>query len=1195
MGLRLTSLALALALVAVGLFAASPFLCDRLVGTGESFNYSLATADALQQMRGGTVPPMVGQGAYAFNGRIHPLRDAPYFFYLAAAIDLSTRHRLSLWEVQNASLAFSIIAASLACYLGLRRGAGCPPPLSFLLSATYGLSPALLGAAYSYDLFMTVHAAPFVALAVAACVRGCVRPSFSADAWLAAALAAAWLAHPPVALWLTGGVVAVRLAAFLRSPGWRALASGTCAVGLCAALASYVFVSVFTLNSDLSLLAGGDIYAGVSEAITQIVRSAFPASVLPVGPLANGVGDLQFGYASWLVLVLASVCLAWAAAGRVALGRGIGLAAGACLGYAALLLALVLPVPVLDPLLWRHMPHLVVALTNTWPMQRLYLVAVPFTLFSAALVLPAALASVRVPRAAVAAVVVACAAWSLHEARLFVARGDLNRWTTEATAAAFRPANLDVTVTSYAYFGIPPSFVYGVMDPAFEFRMLRGGTEEVDSPTASARRNSPVVDRGALRASTASFVTLEPGKRYLLTFAFRAAPTSGYLQLIGPLVQRNYSLPASGQKRGFGMLEGNRRSITVWTDGTVPERVGIRLVLPGADAPSDPQEVFSDYVLQEVRPGDLSIRLDSLVPLRFTVDAPESGCTVETPRCFIAGYAATANGTRVVPVMSPDRLVMVPVPPGRSSVELTYEGSPVLRRSFWFCAASWAAFILWRLSGSRAPALLGSPGDWPLVRCAPWAAAVACLLVAAAWGWHARERRSLESQVGPVQVDFALPYGQRGNRQALLATGHPAAGVVVNVACLDNSHVRLGADVWGQYFQSEPIEVDYSRIQSLVVSDSALFPASNPAVASLAPSERAALRGELRVELNGREAIRANCYAYETTQSEIQVGSSRFGSTAEGLFSGRILGSRRLPVPRDIPLPWGRRIHMVLRFPKGAVGSSEPLLSAHSGPKSCLCFVTYLAGSRIRLTCLGSDASRLQSAEIPCDPEASHRLDFAAGDAEEPVHGYRLGCDFDGAPVFDSSRLRSPGIPSVAVSGLDTGTAPGVLGRFTGPQMDVSTVAAPSAAGQVGRPGTVHMIVSFPPGKAGRSEPLLTTGRTGAGDMVYVTYADKGHVMIGFDHWGVGGEKSPPIAVDYSLPHEIWITLSSLGPAGAAGPKVEVLMDGGAVITSALTPYPTNPAEVTYVRNQIGGSTSDPEFSGSLHFVERVGGPSPKG
>src|SRR5271157_6442441 len=68
-----------LILFAAGVYAARPFLRGTNVGTGEGYNYSLSVADAVTQARSGNFPALVGQTEFAFNGRVHPLRTAPWY------------------------------------------------------------------------------------------------------------------------------------------------------------------------------------------------------------------------------------------------------------------------------------------------------------------------------------------------------------------------------------------------------------------------------------------------------------------------------------------------------------------------------------------------------------------------------------------------------------------------------------------------------------------------------------------------------------------------------------------------------------------------------------------------------------------------------------------------------------------------------------------------------------------------------------------------------------------------------------------------------------------------------------------------------------------------------------------------------------------------------------------------------------
>jgi hypothetical protein len=1198
MGLRGKTLAAVAGLVAIGLFAASPFLCKRLVGTGESFNYSLSVADAVAQIRDGSLPPLAGQSLYAFNGRIHPLRNAPYLYYLAAGLDYASLHRLTVWQLQNASLALSLLGAGLACYLGLRRGAQCPPLPAFLLSALYLLAPSLLGAAHTFDLYMTVHVAVFVPLAIAACVRSVLRPSFSADAWMAAALAAAWLAHPPVALWLTVGVVIVRLAAFASRPSWKVLASGTLAAVLCACLCAFVFASVAAVDSSTGTLSTKGAGSGIPALIMDRLHDSVPGSLLPVTRDAGALGGLQFGYAAWLLLALTLAALARPVSRPEGAPRGTGLASVSCAAYAALMLVMTLPVPGITSWIWRHVPGVALELTTIWPMQRLYLVATGFTVFGAALVLPGAWQRLRHPRWLGPLLVLVAAAWVLYEADAFVQRGKRDRRSQDATLSSYRPSNLDLTVTSYAFFGVPPTYVSGVMDPQFEFRLLRNGTEQVGSPLESAAATAPVVERVTLRMDRVSAVTLKPGKRYLATFDFHTQPMSGLVEFKGALLYRTYSLPSAGAAAGFGMNGGQRRSIPIWTDASQPERVEIRIDIPELNSAAGRLVAFADVALQEVQPERLPVRLEGLVPLKFAVDAPQAGLTVETPRLFLAGYEATVNGRRVTPLMSPYRLVMIPVPPGHSEVVLECTGPAFVPFAFWVSAASWAALLVWRLAGSWVPADpryvarrgAGMVRNFIVVHWVSFAIAAACVVVGIIDARRDRQDKAFLEAVGPVSIDFTLPYGQTGSSQPLLSTGRAGAGAVVFVHYMDERHVRIEADVWGSLHQSGPIELDYSQVQNLVVSDSALYPLAHPAVQALSPSEVAQLRGELRVELNGSVVMQEKCFAYETLPSEIQVGATTFVSVSSARFLGEIVGVRRLLIPRTLALPGGRRAHIVVRFPKGREGTSEPVAAISSGGSTRACYVSYLTDRSLRLTEWSPGHGVLSEAEVAYDPQLSHELDLTTGEADDRTLDFDVACRFDGTRLFGRERVHPPGKPAVVASGVNSAAVPGVRIRFTGPQLDLSLVRDAPAPPAADTGGPLHLVVMLPLDRTGRHEPLLTSGHTGAADMVYVIYADEGHIRIGYDHWGVGGAISGPIAVDYKEPHELWISMASLDPVSAAHPSpTVVVMDGQTIITSAIKPYPAPPAELTVAQNRIGASTADPDFSGTVQFAERGG------
>jgi hypothetical protein len=114
----------------------------------------------------------------------------------------------------------------------------------------------------------------------------------------------------------------------------------------------------------------------------------------------------------------------------------------------------------------------------------------------------------------------------------------------------------------------------------------------------------------------------------------------------------------------------------------------------------------------------------------------------------------------------------------------------------------------------------------------------------------------------------------------------------------------------------------------------------------------------------------------------------------------------------------------------------------------------------------------------------------------------------------------------------------------------------------------------------------LTTGVTGKGDGLYVKYVDGEHVCLGFDHWGVGGQVSPPIAVNYDAEQELVIgwggLLASDDPRHA---RLRVELNGAVVIDVAQVFHPATPDQRAVGLNPIGLSTAEAAFTGQILAV----------
>jgi hypothetical protein len=1208
-----------------------PFYHGGGLGSGDAHWYAVMLTDFLEQLRSSVFPVWVGQSVDAFNGAVSPLRFAPGFQYFGGLIDLLTVHALDPIAVRNASVAVASLLGAYSAYACLRALAAQKPWVAFGLAVLWICGPGVWAPAFVGDQYMTLMATPFVPIVLYGSWRVWDVNDGWARFWIASGLAGCWLCHPPVALWMTLIAAGIYLSAAFRRREWsRELGLSAFMAAIFLILGSVPFISVLTLDDTLKSVASGA-YAA------EMVHTYFPANFLPINPRITDLSDYQLGY-SLLAALGASLLLLFKRRPRAAWAFALAL---------LVIVPFTVPIPWLTTALWTHVPVWFVTVENVWPMQRLFLVATSLVAFLAAIMLgPPEAVSATWKRAALVVAFLCGTVWSAHEAHKVIPA--LSRITPAETRMSYSPENILLTRYAYSSFEYAPAyFSHSYMEPWFENRLLDWHTLEPTVTNADAAApvqaagpaaaDPRLVQSGLLTAKQipgSSFyrllpqMVLNPGKHYALRLDFTEPERPGTLQLMHPSLFREYQMPDSGAginradqfvlSRAFGSDATNSHVIPLTVSGTGPFAI---LAMFIADKSSGESYPYAKYWLYTYERSQLPIAVESWIPYRAKLKA-DAAAYLETPRMWLKGWKATVNGHATPTLRSPENLVMVPIAAGESRVALDYHPPPLLSAAFWVSAAGWlgmGALSLCRLaffsggSATRREKAEGSgaaaPGRPARVRTAgPKVILAACVVLAIAAAFVLVRRRNAHRPTdlggaGPIRIEFTRPYRQIGLTQPLLSTGHPNAGTIVFITFLDSRHVRIGADVWGSLFKSEPIEMDYNQVQSLVVSDSALFPLDDAKVKELAPRELARLRGELRVELNGKTVIVAACNAYETQPSEILVGESRFGSVSDNKFLGEILHAGRLPIPRAIALPTGWHAHARLRFPEGRVGATEPLLTATAGSASQRWSVTYLDHHSLRFE--SKTEKGTQQSEWGYDPAKIIDLDFESSSVGALSAG-------SGDPHAISLDRSLSGPPPVLVSGFDATALgpPGLEPRFTGPQLDLTMMRdTPETGDSHADLGREHMIVRLPSGKPGRGEPLLVTGVTGKGDFIYVTYEDETHIRIGYDHWGYGGSKSDSLALDYGIPHELWISLGSLFPDpddstfwGRLSPEeklrltshVSVVLDGRSVLSSSASPYPSGPNHVTVAKNTIGGSSCDAVFTGTVEFAERegAGGPS---
>lgn len=146
------------------------------------------------------------------------------------------------------------------------------------------------------------------------------------------------------------------------------------------------------------------------------------------------------------------------------------------------------------------------------------------------------------------------------------------------------------------------------------------------------------------------------------------------------------------------------------------------------------------------------------------------------------------------------------------------------------------------------------------------------------------------------------------------------------------------------------------------------------------------------------------------------------------------------------------------------------------------------------------------------------------------------------------------------------------------------------------RGGAMRLVIRLPEWNVQRSEPLLTTGRTGAGDVIFINYLGHGRISVGHDSWGYGAAVSKPFVVDFLAPQVVEVSMGSLAQrslpqqgAQDAGPRgVSVRWNGREILFDAKDSFPSGPDEVEVGKNPIGASTCVPAFTGELLEFQAV-------
>lgn len=412
-----------------------------------------------------------------------------------------------------------------------------------------------------------------------------------------------------------------------------------------------------------------------------------------------------------------------------------------------------------------------------------------------------------------------------------------------------------------------------------------------------------------------------------------------------------------------------------------------------------------------------------------------------------------------------------------------------------------------------------------------------------------------------------LPKGMTGHREPLLSYGNEAVrmGDAIFIEYIDAETIRLGYDSSGEVAFSRPVAVSFENPVRIGYRHE--------------PSARDGTRqGLIQVWINQRLAWAAPLWSRPVEDPVwLPFTNPAFSASARQLFTGVIHEEypskpNAEPEPTDllIPLDYGitgrspREGRQALLTWTQASGASALLESEAVNERSL----------RLRLTdsLASSEATIERNADTP-----SHLRIIRTGSEIAVFLGPRPVLRHT-SPFFEGPSIKTwLGGKDAASDGRvpEYGGAPA---RTESP--DLRTVRTP-------RVGPVTFQLLLPKNRTGQAEPLLVAGPAGRADAVYVRYASDTSLILGLDHWGVGGIESPPIPTDYQELQTLTIDFDALhaDPARRSG-RIRATLNGTVVWEAKADNYPYTAEPTAYGENPIGVSSCGPTFNGLLLSVQ---------
>ncbi|HEY1764762.1 MAG TPA: hypothetical protein VGF85_07545, partial [Opitutaceae bacterium] len=297
-------------------------------------------------------------------------------------------------------------------------------------------------------------------------------------------------------------------------------------------------------------------------------------------------------------------------------------------------------------------------------------------------------------------------------------------------------------------------------------------------------------------------------------------------------------------------------------------------------------------------------------------------------------------------------------------------------------------------------------------------------------------------------------------------------------------------------------------------------------------------------------------------------------------------------------------VELRVTFPQGAEGRRDPLVSTGNllGTGDIV-YVEYPDAGHVRFGFFHLGAGGPTSDPLPVDFGLAHTVVIELGSLYPP-RGHpmfdawtaaqvaalrrRLEVRLDGRPVLKAEVAVYPSMPDGVHVGENRLAADVSYPRFEGrilAERRLGPPAEPPESAYSGGPVRLRLRWSR---SVGASEPLVSTGRAGSGDLLSVQMLPGGLVRFQHDSWNNSNVVSDPVPTDIKAEHDVDIEMGSLYchpkvPLSQAQiRRLAVWLDGRPVIDLDRPFNPSTPEEVEFGYNEIGASSGTAMFTGTI-------------